>query len=97
MPRTEITAPIARPRHSAPAVGWIALSGESAKAGSRKPKRTLSTPGIWISPANSAPTASTPIATAIGQDCSAMWWWAPGKPTSVSSASPVAGLTGGPW
>ena len=97
MPTTETTAPIASPVHSWATVGWIALSGESAKAGSRKPKRTLSTPGTWIRPANSAPKPSPAIATAIGQDCSAMWWVGPGKPMSVSSSSPVAGLTGGPW
>ncbi len=97
MPRIEIAPPIARPRHSAPTLGWISLSGELAKTGSRKPKRTLSTPGTWIRPAKRAPNPSTAIATAIGFDCSAMWWWAPGKPTSVSSSSSVAGLIGGPW
>ena len=97
MPITEIAPPIARPRHSAPTAGWIAASGESRKAGSRKAKRTLSTPGTWISPAKRAPKPSTAIATAIGHDCSAMWWWAPGKPTSVSSSSSFAGLIGGPW
>ena len=81
--------PIARPRQSAPTVGWIAASGESAKTGSRKPMTTSSTPGTWISPANSAPKPSTAIATAIGHDCSAMWWSAPGKPTSVSSSLSV--------
>ena len=56
-----------------------------------------STPGTWMKPANSARKASTPIATFIGGDCSAMWWSAPGKPTSVSSSSPLAGLTGWAW
>ena len=36
MPSSEIAPPIASPRHSAPTLGWIALSGESAKTGSRK-------------------------------------------------------------
>ena len=45
-------------------------------------------------PTTIAPTASTPIATFIGSSRSAMWWSAPGKPTSVSSTSPFAGLRG---
>ena len=72
-------------------------SGESAKTGSRKLVTTSSTPGTWIRPANRARKASTPIATFIGGDCSAMWCSAPGKPTSVSSSSPVAGLRGVSW
>ena len=34
------------------------------------------------------------MATAIDFSSSAMWCSAPGKPTSVSSTSPVAGLVG---
>ncbi len=78
-------------------MGSIAASGESAKTGSRKLVTTLSTPGTWISPAKRARKASTPIAIFIGGDCSAMWCSAPGKPTSVSSSSPVAGLRGVSW
>ena len=45
-----------------------------------------------------ASTASAPIATFIGSARSAMWCSGPGKPTSVSSTSPVAGLVGlGAW
>ena len=97
MPTTEIAAPIARPAQDAATEGWIAASGESAKTGSRNLATTSSTPGTWIRPPNSARKPSTPIATFIGQDCSAMWCSAPGKPTSASSASPVAGLTGSAW
>ena len=81
--RREIAAPIARPNQEAPVEGWIAASGESAKTGSRKWVTVSSTPGTWTKPANSARKASTPIAIFIGGDCSAMWWSAPGKPTSV--------------
>ena len=41
-----------------------------------------------------ASTASAPIAIFIGASRSAMWCSGPGKPTSVSSTSPVAGLVG---
>ena len=58
---------------------------------------TWSTPGIWIRPTNSAPKPSTAIATFIGHSRSAMWCSSPGKPTSVSSASPVCGLVGSAW
>ena len=74
--------------------GWIAASGESAKTGSRKWVIVSSTPGTWTKPAKRARKASTPIASFIGGDWSAMWWSAPGKPTSVSSVSPVAGFRG---
>ena len=69
-------------------------SGEDSNVPSRKCSSTASTPGIWIRPPNSAPTASTDIAIAIGRRRSAIWCSGPGKPTSVSSTSPVAGLRG---
>ena len=50
--------------------------------------------GTWISPSITAPTASVLIAIFIGHDRSAMWCSGPGKPTSVSSSSPVAGFNG---
>ena len=38
------------------------------------------------------------MATFIGHSRSAMWWSGPGKPTSVSSTSPVAGFVcSGAW
>ena len=48
--------------------------------------------GICTNPPTIASTASAPIAIFIEPSRSAMWWSAPGKPTSVSSSSPVAGL-----
>ena len=54
-------------------------------------------PGIWIRPPTSASTESTPIAAFIDHDCSAMWCSGPGKPMSVSSSSPLAGLRGSSW
>ena len=56
-----------------PTEGTIRASGESAKTGSRNLVIVSSTPGTWTRPANRARKASTPIATRIGQDCSAMW------------------------
>ena len=50
------------------------------------------TPGICTMPAITDSTASGAIAAFIGHSRSAMWCSAPGKPTSVSSGSPVAGL-----
>ena len=41
-----------------------------------------------------ASTASAPIAIFIGHSRSAMWCSGPGKPTSVSSISPVIGFVG---
>ena len=69
-------------------------SVESAKVGRRKSSITKSTFGICTSPAPTAPSASTPIATRIGSARSAIAWCGPGKPTSVSSTSPLAGLRG---
>ena len=54
-------------------------------------------PGTPSAPAITASTASGAMAAFIGHSRSAMWWSAPGKPTSVSSASPVAGLACSPW
>ena len=48
--------------------------------------------GICTTPPTVASTASVPIATFIGSARSAMWCSGPGKPTSVSSTSPLAGL-----
>ena len=55
------------------------------------------TPGTPRTPAISASTASGAIATFMNHSRSAMWCSEPGKPTSVSSSSPVAGLTCAPW
>ena len=55
---------------------------------------TKSTFGICTRPAPTAPSASRPIATRIGSARSAIACTGPGKPTSVSSSSPVAGLRG---
>ena len=44
-----------------------------------------------------ASTASGPIAAFIGHARSATWCSGPGKPTSVSSGSPVIGFIGSPW
>ena len=51
----------------------------------------------WTKPANRARKLKTPIATFISHSRSAMWCSGPGKPTSMSSGSWVAGLTGWPW
>ena len=48
-------------------------------------------------PPTIASSASEAIATLIGQSRSATWCSGPGKPTSVSSGSPVIGFTGSPW
>jgi hypothetical protein len=48
--------------------------------------------GICTTPPTVARIASAAIAIFIGPSRSAMWWSAPGKPTSVSSTSPVAGF-----
>ena len=59
---------------------------------------TVVTSRIWRTPTTIAPTASTPIATFMLHSRSAMWWSGPGKPTSVSSTSPVAGFVcSGAW
>ncbi len=94
MPATLIRPPISRPTQLAVVEGSIEASGESAKTGLRKLVTALSTPGTWMKPANRARKARIPIATFIGGDCSAMWCSSPGKPTSVSSTSPVFGLVG---
>ena len=42
-------------------------------------------------------SASGAIAAFIGHSRSAMWCSGPGKPTSVSSGSPVSGFAGSWW
>ena len=54
------------------------------------------TPGIDTTPPTIESSASGPIAAFIGHACSATWCSGPGKPTSVSSGSPVIGFTGSP-
>ena len=53
---------------------------------------TCVTFGICRKPPTIASSASTPIATFIVGSRSAMWCSGPGKPTSVSSTSPLAGF-----
>ncbi len=53
-----------------------------------------SMPGICRAPPITASTASVPIAIFIGSSRSAITWAGPGKPTSVSSSSPVIGFLG---
>ncbi len=67
---------------------------ESANDGSRNFSTAESTHGTWMMPPTVASTASAPIAAFIGIARSAMWCSGPGKPTSVSSISPLAGLKG---
>ena len=55
------------------------------------------TPGIWTRPPKSAPNAEHRHRHRIGHSRSAMWCSAPGKPTSVSSGSPLAGFFGSAW
>ena len=51
-------------------------------------------PGTPTYPPMRASSASGAIANFMGKDSSAKWCSGPGKPTSVSSASPVSGLAG---
>ena len=51
---------------------------------------TKSVRGICSSPTPTAPIASSAIAIRIGHSRSAIAWCGPGKPTSVSSSSPVS-------
>ena len=67
---------------------------ESANVGSRNFSTAESTHGTCTMPPSVASTASAPIATFIGSARSAMLCSGPGKPTSVSSISPLAGLKG---
>ena len=48
--------------------------------------------GICSTPPKTARNASEPIASFIDASRSAMWCSGPGKPTSVSSTSPLAGF-----
>ena len=53
---------------------------------------------MFTTPPITASNASAPIAIFIVPSRSAMWWSGPGKPTSVSSTSPVAGFVcSGAW
>ena len=92
----EIAPPSARPSHSALSVGAVSWKRESAKVGSRNFSRMSDTPGIDTTPPTIESSASGAIAAFIGQACSATKCSGPGKPTSVSSASPVIGFTGSP-
>ncbi len=92
MPNTAITRPIIRSDHSAPVEGCTSAYLESANVGSRKCSSVSVTPGMPSAPAMMASTASGAIAAFIGNARSAIACSGPGKPTSVSSGSPVAGL-----
>ena len=72
-------------------------SRELAKVGDRKRLIPASTPGIWMIPPISASTARMLIGTFISRSRSAIGCAGPGKPTSVSSGSPVNGLAGSWW
>ena len=56
-----------------------------------------SRPGTSMSPPKIDRNASIDMATFIGISRSAMWCSGPGKPISVSSLSPLAGLKGSAW
>ncbi len=93
-PAIAISAPITRPSHAGPLFTSTCTYFESANVGSRKRVTASSMPGIWTRPPSTASTASAPIAIFMGSSRSAMKWPGPGKPTSVSSSSPVIGLRG---
>jgi hypothetical protein len=67
---------------------------DSSNVGWRKCSSVLVRPGTRTSPPRSDNAASTDIAAFIGQARSAIACSEPGKPTSVSSGSPVDGLCG---
>ena len=93
MPVSAMIVPIVRPKTVRPSEGCtVSKSSEPANVGSRNDSRTWSTNGIWMKPPMIARTARPVIATFIEGSRSAMWWSGPGKPTSVSSTSPVAGF-----
>ena len=87
-----------RPAHSAPSVGWSCAQRESSKVGSRKCSSVSVTPGTPQDAGDEREQRQrAPSPTFIGHSRSAMWCSEPGKPTSVSSSSPVAGLAWSPW
>ena len=94
IPARPSAVPSERPRTSSQSRPCVAYSEESPKLGRRKSSITKSTWGICSAPAPIEPTASSAIAARIGSARSAIAWCGPGKPTSVSSGSPVAGLRG---
>ncbi len=96
MPATESTVLMTRPTPSSPSDGVRAV--ESANVGSRNLSMASVRPnGSWSTPRKIAPKASTLMAIFMGTSRSAMKWPGPGKPTSVSSFSPVIGFSGSPW
>ena len=94
MPASPSAVPSTSPVIKTPLRVGVEYSVESLKLGARKSSMVSSKCGIWISPMPTDPSASTAIATRIGSARSAIACTGPGKPTSVSSASPVSGLRG---
>ena len=95
MPAAPISAPTTIPMITDELDGSSSsYSAESWNVGSRKWCSPSFTCGICRKPPTVASTASAPIASFIGNSRSAMWCSGPGKPTSVSSISPVIGLVG---
>ena len=96
IPVSPIAAPITSPTQEAMVLGCApgAASLEPVNAGARNFPSTSSTPDTSITPPTTAATASMVIATFIGHSRSAITCSGPGKPTSVSSSSPVIGLRG---
>ena len=95
MPASPSTVPSARPEHEQPVRG---VRFVQRRGGERRAQEVVD---HEVRPSGSArarrrprPSASTLIATRIGSARSAIACAGPGKPTSVSSSSPVAGLRG---
>ena len=91
--RAPSTVPSTRPKAVSASLGSRCRL-ESANVGSRNFSTSVSTHGTCSSPPRVASKARAPIATFIGTARSAMWCSGPGKPTSVSSISPLLGLKG---
>ncbi len=92
IPARPTTAPSSRPKPMSPPLGSRSYKAESWNVGSRKWSMTCVTFGICSRPPTIARNASVPIAIFIDCSRSAMWCSVPGKPTSVSSTSPLAGF-----
>ena len=83
-----------RPSTSSESLGWRLTTVESANVGSRNVvDHVVDVRDLQRAADDRASTASDAIAIFIGSARSAMWCSGPGKPTSVSSSSPFAGLS----
>ena len=94
MPSPRSAPPMTRPIHAVPVLGSMLRTGASRRtSGARNWVMTSSTPGICETPPTTASSARIAIGILIASSRSAMWCSGPGKPTSVSSTSPVPGLS----